>query len=134
MYKNTLLSVGATIVSVLVWIIFQIMNPIMSVHAFFSSKKKNEYNDFKHNKAVARDILWNVKLAPLLNWIFYHPNMYKFGKYTDTVSEACGYNILAGNNNKHFVNFYRFVDKLFLKLFKEQNHCLNSVKHREVGA
>lgn len=131
-FQSIILAIASFIISIFVEIIYILTNIAISIHLFFSQRNRDSFIKHKISKAIARDRLWNSKLGAFLNVIFKDDFMYKFGKYNDTISQACGYNIVVGNKNKAFVVFYKAIDWLFKTFLNEEDHCLNSTLKNKV--
>ncbi len=102
-----------------------------------NSKDRNqELFVFFYYCAVSIDQLANVVLGPLLNaWCLeddlpeYHNGvLLRFGHPDNTISEMLGIFIMVDGFVRFGSKFQKAVDWFFLKVFKQEEHCLDSIK------
>lgn len=80
---------------------------------------------YPHGNAF-QQYLFNLALG-IDQWV----NVLLLGDVDDTISGRCG-RAMASGKPKWFVPYLaKFVDWLFLKLFKQVNHCVDSIEPEE---
>ncbi len=100
-----------------------------------SDDRNQELFIFFYYCAVSIDQLANVVLAPVLNaWCLhasvpeYHNDVFlRFGHPDNTISEMLGIFIIVGGLKGFGTRLRKAVDWFFLKVFKQMDHCLDSV-------
>lgn len=110
--------------------------------SFVDGYKKSLSNIGTYFKRMAyvMDLFWAAIYGPMLNVLLcnWTVGYYPFGVPGETVSSACGKNIVGvgytntgyPNSNKIFRIFANSIDRFFSFVFGEDNHCVKHINNK----